>query len=210
MSASRTAILLALTISTLSSANKLKEPDGLLDESEKSDRGAQLSVHAYLPYHSFWGFFPLGAGANFYIPLVQNGFIGKLNDSFGLDFGGDIVIRFGSTYPVSLHIPAAVVWKFHMLPQLEVYAKLGLQADIWFGVPLRAFGYFSPVWPIAAVGANYMFSPAFGVKAEFGTAGLRAGVVFDFAPAKEAPKDESKDSPKEDRSPDSADASSKP
>ncbi len=160
------------------SANALKESDALLDESEKSGRPMVLSVHGYLPYHSFWGgYFPIGGGASFYIPLVHNGFIGKLNDEFGIDFGADAVARIGSAYPFSLHIPVAAQWKFHLLPQLEVYAKLGIQVDLWFGA-IGRFGW--PVWPIAAVGANYFFSKSFGVKLELGSAGARLGVVFGF------------------------------
>lgn len=148
----------------------------LLDASPQESRSMILSVHGTLPYgHIGLGYFPIGGGASFYIPLVKNGFISKLNDEFGIDFGADVVAYLGYTYPLSIYVPVGVQWKFHILENLEVYAKLAFLARIWFGNPI-------PFWPDvnAAVGAHYMFSKGFGVKAEIGYPGVRIGVVFAF------------------------------
>ena len=149
---------------------------GLLDASTYDSRPMMLSIHGTLPYGHFgFGGFPIGGGASFYIPLVKNGFISKLNDEFGLDFGVDVVAYLGYTYPLSIYIPVGVQWKFHILEKLEVYAKLAFLARLWFGNPI-------PFWPDVngAVGLHYMFSKGFGLKLEVGYPGVRFGVVLAF------------------------------
>lgn len=184
---SKLALVAALSFSSFAFAQEegtadtggsgIRAQGALMDASEQTDRQMLLSIHGYLPYHSFGiGYFPIGGGASFYIPLVKNGFISKLNDEFGIDFGVDAIARLGSAYPFSLHIPVGVQWKFHILSNLEVYAKLGLQADIWFGFP----GPYLPVWPVGMVGAHYFFSKGFGLKLEAGSTGVRFGVVLGF------------------------------
>lgn len=184
---SKLALVAALSFSSFAFAQEegtadtggsgIRAQGALLDASEKTERPMILSIHGYFPYHSFYGgYFPIGGGASFYIPLVKNGFIGKLNDEFGIDFGVDAIVRINSPWPFSLHIPVGVQWKFHILSNLEVYAKLGLQADIWFGYTA---GYL-PVWPVGMVGAHYFFSKGFGLKLEAGSTGVRFGVALAF------------------------------
>ena len=157
---------------TESGGSGLRSQGALFDASTYDARPMLLSAHGYLPYHSFGiGYFPIGVGASFYIPLVKNGFISSLNDEFGIDFGLDAIARIGSAYPFSLHIPVGVQWKFHILPNLEAYAKLGIQVDLWFGF----FGGYLPLWPVGMVGAHYFFSKGFGLKLEAGSTGVRFG-----------------------------------
>lgn len=179
---SKLVLVVALSASSLAFANKLKEPGALLDESEKTERPMQLSVHGTLPWGGYYGW-ALGAGANLYIPLAKNGFISKLNDSFGIDFGLDAVFHlpyWGGAYaqPFNLLIPVNARWQFYMLKQLQVYANLGLEIDIWFGYPYSALYW--PVRPAFHVGAQWFFSEKVGLKLEVGYPGLRFGVVFDL------------------------------
>ncbi|MFO0599640.1 MAG: hypothetical protein U0228_30315 [Myxococcaceae bacterium] len=158
------------------SGSGIRAQGGLLDASNYDSRPMILSVHGLLPYGHFGiGYFPIGVGASFYIPIVKNGFIPKLNDEFGIDFGADFVFYLGSAYPFSLYLPVGVQWKFHILEKLEAYAKIGFLAQIWFG-------YTTPFlpWPYGMVGIHYWFSKNFGLKAEVGYPGIRAGVVFAF------------------------------
>lgn len=158
----------------------VRAPGALLDASEKTERPMMLSIHGYLPYHGItFGYFPIGAGASFYIPLVKNGFISRLNEEFGIDFGVDAVVGISSPVSFSLHIPVAAQWKFHILSNLEVYAKLGIQVDLWFYYFGRAFAPW-PVYPVGLVGAHYMFSKSFGLKLEAGSTGIRFGVALAF------------------------------
>jgi len=177
---SKLVLVIALSASSMAFANKLKEPGALLDESEKTDRPMQLSVHGTLPWGGYYGW-AAGAGAGLYIPLVKNGFISKLNDEFGIDFGVDALFHFGFTQPFDLLIPVGVRWQFHMLDNLELYAKLGVEVSLWFGAGAPGYGlYYWPVRPMFQVGAQWMFSQKVGLKLEIGYPGLRFGVLFDL------------------------------
>jgi hypothetical protein len=69
-----------------------------------------------------------------------------------------------------------VQWKFHLLENLDVYAKAGFMPRLWFGY---SAGFF---WPdfFSAVGANWMLSKSFGLKLEVGWPGVRFGVALAF------------------------------
>lgn len=156
--------------------NRWKRPGALLDRSDYGSRPMMLSLHGILPYGHFGvGYFPLGAGASFYIPLVKNGFIPPVNDEFGLDLGIDAVAYLGYVNPLGLYLPIGVQWKFHLLEQLEAYLKVGIMPRLWFGyVTPFIFDFFS------TVGVNWMFSKSFGLKLEGGWPGIRFGVVLAF------------------------------
>lgn len=155
----------------------IRAAGALLDASTYDSRPMVLSIHGTFPYaHFFFGSFPIGGGASFYIPIVKNGFIPRLNEEFGIDFGADAIIYVGYTAPFSIYLPIGVQWKFHILSNLDVYAKLGFLARLWFGGPL---GVFYPD-AVAAVGLHYMLSKSFGLKAEVGYPGVRLGVVLAF------------------------------
>ncbi len=159
-----------------SGGNAFKRSGALLDRTTYGSRPMMLSIHGLLPYGHFgFGGFPIGAGAALYIPLVANGFIPPLNDEFGLDLGIDAVGYFGYVNPFALYIPVGVMWKFHLLQQLEVYVKAGFMPRLWFG-------HASFFWPdfYTAVGANWMLSKSFGLKLEVGYPGVRFGIVLAF------------------------------
>lgn len=159
-----------------SGGSGIRAQGALLDASEKSGRPMLLSIHATLPYaHFYFGSFPIGGGASFYIPLVHNGFISKVNDEFGIDFGIDAIAYLGYVNPLALYIPVGVQWKFHILEKLEVYARVGFLARLWFGYA----SFFNPD-AFGAVGLHYMFSKGFGFKVEVGYPGIRAGIVLAF------------------------------
>lgn len=185
---SKMVVVVALAVSSLAFAqeesaaepegggNRWKRSGALLDRSDYGSRPMMLSIHGLLPYGHFGlGGFPIGGGASFYIPLVKNGFIPPVNDEFGLDLGIDAVAYLGYVNPFALYLPIGVQWKFHLLEQLEVYAKLGFMARLWFGNA-------SFFWPdfFTAVGANWMLSKSFGLKLEVGYPGIRFGVVLAF------------------------------
>ena len=62
-----------------------RQPGGLLDTGSH-ERSPMLSVYGILPW---WYGFGFGAAGRFGIPIVEDGFISKLNDSVELEFGGD-------------------------------------------------------------------------------------------------------------------------
>ena len=180
----RFAMVLAVVVSTLAFADEpvvVEEGSGmhrsgfLLDRSEHT-RDMKLGIFAVLPYGYFgFGGFPIGIGANFYIPLVKDGFIAPVNDEFGIDFGADVVFFLGYTYPLALWIPVSALWTFHITDTFAGYAKVGVALRIWPG-------YLNAIWPdfTTAVGVNYMFSKSFGLRGEVGYPGIKIGILLAF------------------------------
>jgi hypothetical protein len=146
----------------------------LLDRSEHT-RPMLLDVHVVIPYGYFFYGFGIGAGATFYIPLVKDGFIGPVNDEFGIDFGADFIFHIGYGAFFSVTIPVTAVWTFHITDTFAAYAKAGIALRIW---PGSSF----PVWPdgVGAVGINWMFSKGMGLRAEVGYPGLKVGLLIAF------------------------------
>src|SRR5690242_11393234 len=79
-----------------------RQRDGLLDVSGKT-RKQMLSFFAGIPWGGYLGYgygyggFPLDLGARYYIPIVHNGFIPQINDSFGIEFGADLNVLFAGS-----------------------------------------------------------------------------------------------------------------
>jgi hypothetical protein len=146
----------------------------LLDASSHS-RDMMLGIHAIVPYGYLYAGFGIGAGATFYIPLVKDGFIPPLNDEFGLDFGADLNFFFGYFAPVSITIPVCALWTFHITDKFSAYAKVGIALKIHPGYTYPVF----PDW-VSVLGANYMFSKSFGVRAEAGYPGIKLGILLTF------------------------------
>ncbi len=172
----RLALLSAVIASSAAFAQEGMHRPGYLLDSAPQERSTRLALFAVLPYGYFGlGGFPIGVGGTFYIPLVKDGFIPPVNDEFGIDFGADIVFFLGYNNPVALWIPVSVLWTFHILDNLQVYAKAGIALRIWPG-------YFNAVWPdfTTAVGLNFMLSKSFGLRAEAGYPGIKLGIVLNF------------------------------
>jgi len=173
-------VLLAGVLATSSVALAQEEGGGmhrsgfLLDRSAHS-RPTMLTLQAVVPYGYFGYGFPIGVGALFYIPLVQDGFIPPVNDEFGIDFGGDIIFHLGYTYPFDLIIPVSVLWKFHFTDTFAAYAKVGAALRIWPGS-------LHPVWPdfVTAVGLDWMFARTVGLRVEVGYPGIKVGINIAF------------------------------
>ncbi|MDP1821741.1 MAG: hypothetical protein Q8L48_00795 [Archangium sp.] len=176
--------LLAVVVSSLAFAEDEAPPpesggsgmrrSGFLLDASSHERPMLLGIHAILPYGHYYGGFGIGAGASFYIPLVKDGFIPPVNDEFGIDFGADATIFFYYA-PFSLTIPVCALWTFHITDKFAAYAKVGIALKIHPG-------WISPVFPdwVSVVGINYMFSSSFGLRAEAGYPGFKAGILFAF------------------------------
>jgi hypothetical protein len=159
----------------------LNGTDGLFDASSKSNRKQMLSFFLGLPYGGayysglYGGGFPFGVGARFYLPIVANGFIPSLNDSFGIEFGADANFYFGGYGGTSygFAIPVEARWNFHLLPKVEAYGKLGFA----LGFYIPAFGNLSFYpYAIAQVGIMYMITPTIALRAEVGYPHIKVGI----------------------------------
>ena len=160
-------------------SSSLNGTDGLFDASNKT-RKSMLSFFVGLPYggysgYGYYGGFPIGLGARFYLPIVPNGFIPSLNDSFGLEFGVDASFYlggFGGT-GIGLGIPIEARWGFHLIPKLEVYGKVGFALG-FFVVP----NYGVAFWPyaVAQAGVVYQITETIALRAEVGYPNIKVGI----------------------------------
>ena len=92
-----------------------------------------------------------------------------------LDFGADLNFFFAYYAPFSITVPVCVLWTFHITDKFSAYAKVGIALKIHPG-------YVFPIFPdgVGVVGANFMFSKSFGVRAEAGYPGLKVGILLAF------------------------------
>lgn len=186
----RTAMTLLLACSLAAAPANAEESavrssGGLLDASTHK-RPMLLSFFAGVP-HAYWYYagFPFGVGARFYIPLAHDGFIPKVNDEFGLEFGADFAgVAAGAFYGI-FSLPIEVMWRFHMVDRLSLYAKLG--AAIEFGVT----GYYCSygvcrngvgvgAQPIGNVGLIFMATKTIALRLEAGYPWVKAGIGIAF------------------------------
>jgi hypothetical protein len=147
-------------------------------------RHSVLDVHGGIMYYTF-GF---GVGARYTWIFIHNGFIPKLNNSFGIGAGVDVLVHpaiaYYTSFGLSFVVPVVAQWAFYLTKQWTVFAEVG--AALWIrplgidrSVCLGAFQC-SYVWafPIAGVGAMYHFSDSMALilRAQFPF--LSAGIAF--------------------------------
>jgi hypothetical protein len=162
---------------------QIKGQNSLLDKSTGHVRHPMLSFFVGVPfsYYGYGGYvsaFSLGIGARFYIPIVSDGFLPMLNDSFGIEFGADTSILFGAYgygTGFAFSIPAEVRWNFHIFPKLEAYAKVGVGVGFYFGN--YVYPYFVPV---ANVGVLFHLSKTIALRAEVGYPAVKIGIGIAF------------------------------
>lgn len=171
--------VLAVTVSAVAQASG--EPNSITDNSPKT-RADNLSVMAFLPYYYGLG---IGVNVRYEIPIVQNGFVPTINNSFsiepsiGLDYRSWGVL--GSSYGVFDVTPAVYgIWNFYFNDKFSAYGGLGLGFDIGIYTGTHysdaaSFFYWDPV-----VGLHYKFSPNMAFRAEAGAQALKGGLSFYF------------------------------
>ncbi|NMC71163.1 MAG: hypothetical protein GYA57_13995 [Myxococcales bacterium] len=136
-----------------------------------------------------WYLTGFGAEARVTFPIVPDGAIEYLNESFALELGAGYQFYLddaGNFHRVGF--PALVRWDFHLTTLWTVYGALGVAA----GLPLgrddpSVFGYHGYVWIIAAVGAFLHIGDVFSLRFEAGSLGVLAGIHFSFGGSEPAP-----------------------
>ena len=133
----------------------------------------------------------LGVALRYEIPILPDGFIPSVNDSFELEPGLNLDYQFPVGYfgygysgyvAVTPHVTAT--WTFHFSERFAAYGLFGLGYHIGFaGSYYGSFpGYiYSPSWFYvdAGVGIKLNLTPALAFRAEAANS-LRAGFEFKF------------------------------
>ena len=126
------------------------------------------------------GTFGFGAGARFSIPLASPGFIGSINDSIAITFGGDFV-RFTSSAQVcgatdcvagpsfwALYAPVALQWNFFLTEQWSVFGEPGIALRHAFLDHCFDCSSNDVVRPMFDVGARYALADGAKLTMRFG------------------------------------------
>jgi hypothetical protein len=165
-------------------AADLRGPGSLSDGSPHT-RQRLVSGWLGFPYSYYgWGGvgFPLGIGASYFHPLVPDGFVPNLNDSFNLEAGVYATFAAGGGFTAWLAVPVTVAWALHFTPQIAGYLKLGAALNF-------AFGYWASYWaarggsfigglPIGGVGVMVKLSPSMLLRIEAGYPWFSVGLGF--------------------------------
>lgn len=161
----------------------IKGQNALLDKSTGHSRKLMLSFFLGIPF-SYYGYgayvsaFSLDFGMRFYFPIVKEGFLPMLNDSFGIEFGADTILvlgGYGYNAAFALAIPIEARWNFHIFPRLEAYAKLGGGVGFFFGNYLYPYPVF-----VVSTGILFKVNDVLWLRAEVGYPSLKVGLGLAF------------------------------
>lgn len=147
-------------------------------------RPYSASALLYVPW---WYGIGIGLKLGFEIPIVHDGFIPKLNDSFSLEPSFTFAYStYYSTNDVSLvrYTPAiSALWSFYLSDRFRVYGALNLGLTVLtYHDDLAYFDHDNSYYFYGelAAGLFYNFSDVFALRAELGWQGLRGGIAFQF------------------------------
>ena len=160
----------AETSTSSPTVDQMHQPGGLFDATPHT-RASQIAVWGDLD----WG--GIGIGGRYNMPLVADGFLPELNDSFELEFGPDIYFStwgLCGLYVCSglrLDLLAEGRWTFHLWPNLAAYAKLSVGPSIWLGSYSNVAFHFN-IGP----GIIYQLNDKMDVRAEVGYSGFHVGL----------------------------------
>jgi hypothetical protein len=166
-------------------ASTLEGPGGLYDAGPQQ-RENVLSFFGSLPWFAGVG---LGLGGRYMIPVVPEGFIGEINDSFEIELGADLWYaywRYSGIRYGYLGVAAPVgemSWTFHFTKRFSSYVKLGLGWYWGFGNSSFSVLDSAPggLFPVGGVGVNYKLSnDKMTLRAELANEGLKLGLGFDI------------------------------
>jgi hypothetical protein len=164
-----------------------RRPGALLDRSPQR-RPQMLSFFLGAPYgYGAYGYgFPVGVGARYLIPLVHDGFIPALNDSFNIEFGADFSFGFLYGFYPTIGLPVEVMWQFHFTQNFSAYAKAGISVGInpsnadFCSARGYCTGFPITVSPVANVGLMYKFASNLFFRAEVGYPWIKVGLGIGF------------------------------
>jgi hypothetical protein len=157
-----------------------------IKDSSSHQRPFALGVLAYVPWFQGIG---IGVSTAFEIPIMHDGFIPRLNDSFSIEpsFGFAYLDHYGDVegdYALLFRPAVGAKWSFHLLESLRVYALLS------FGYS-RVNHYLAPsavpdrvhddlFYGDFGAGVEWTFAAHCALRAEVAPQGLRSGISFLF------------------------------
>lgn len=156
---------------------------GSIKDSSDQRRHYSVSLQAAFPWlYSVSGGFRVSGE----IPILHNGFIPSINDSFSLEplfeltYGYPTNTVFSDGVHAINYTPAlSILWSFYFKTNLRAYANLTLGYTIvdddYPGPGELDLSHFHHNF---SVGVFYDFKPHWSVRGEIGYAGMRAGIAY--------------------------------
>lgn len=160
----------------------LRGPGSLSDASPQR-RHPMISLFVGLPA-AYWGFggVPFSVGGRYLQPILHDGFVPSLNDSFSIEAGVDLYAIGRSVFGFGFAVPIEAMWALHFSQKFSGYLKLGVALELRFGdwcwgnVCGGALGI-APGF-IGNIGIMYKLTEGLTLRVEAGYPGLKLGLGF--------------------------------
>jgi hypothetical protein len=132
--------------------------------------------------HAVVGDGDLGAGIRFSLPILNQGFIPRINDNVAISFGADILNWPAPDYEVTgIIVPVMLQWNFYLTRRWSVFGEGGVAFQDWFARRANGDDQTFFVWPGVGVGARLYFNtgnyPALVLRVGFPNV-LSVGISF--------------------------------
>jgi hypothetical protein len=153
-------------------------------------RGLEIEPHTVLGWDGIYMDTGYGAGARLSIPVVDNGFVPKINNSVAVSFGLDLLrydgcwYSWGNCSATFVESPVAMQWNFYVSDKWSVFGEPGLvfyhgflsdcPAGSWCGAVPQAWG----AVPAFNAGGRYQFGEKTALTMRIGYPTVSVGVSF--------------------------------
>ena len=160
----------------------LRGPGSLSDASPQR-RHPMISLFIGFPAGYFgYGGIPFSIGGRYLQPILHDGFVPSVNDSFSIEVGADLYALGASRFfGAMLAIPIELMWALHFSQKFAGYLKLGAAIELrflgdwcWGGVCNGVIG----AGIVAQLGIMYAITDAITFRVELGYPGLKVGLGF--------------------------------
>lgn len=149
--------------------------------------GVELEPHLnFAPFDYHYGYLggyttDVGPGFRATIPIMDPGFVRRINDSVGITFGIDLGFCGADYCPrhVAVRSPVGVQWNFFFTPRFNVFGEAGLLLGFNSGY-YSAYRNYSPLYldGFGMVGLRYLFNDSVGLTVRVGYPFVSVGVSF--------------------------------
>jgi hypothetical protein len=150
---------------------------GLIVDKPNAGYGTSMTISALGALGSYSDDFGIGVGGLFGLPIVEDGFIPSLNESFHLEFGLFTNIAFTELRDFTWLSPiGGVRWDWHIVQEFTAYAAL--RTGVAIGIDRADSDFYFD----GLIGGFWRFSKPVAVRFELGGgvlgSGISGGVAF--------------------------------
>jgi len=158
----------------------LRGPGSLSDASPQR-RHPMISLFVGFPAGYFgYGGVPFSVGGRYLQPILHDGFVPTINDSFSVEIGADLYVLGASRFGAAIGIPIELMWALHFSQKFAGYLKLGAALELRFLGDWCWGGFCSAIGAgiVAQLGIMYRLTDTITLRVELGYPGLKLGLGF--------------------------------